>query len=186
MNIKAKKYAIKRLTIFLTHRRSSAFLKNKRALSPVISNLILIAAVITVGMVALSYAIFNSNNYQTKYQEDIQQDITQYHQSVNESISKMRETLCFEYVFYDGTSHNLYVYVLNSGKITVTITSASVDNSVISFAFYAMNGEVSNGTLGVGEEKYAVYTASPSLSSGAHTVKLSTIRGSIFEYSFLS
>ncbi len=92
------------------------FARNRRGVSAVVSNLILIAAVITLGLVALGFARSTSIGYQTDYAR-----------SVGEDISKLKESLTFEYVHHAGNS--LEAYVLNSGTTNVTIAGVSVNGS---------------------------------------------------------
>src|SRR4030042_461146 len=82
--------------------------KNKRAVSAVVSNLILIGAVLAIGLVALGYARSTSINYQTDYA-----------QTMNSAINKIKESLTFEYAYY--SSNQLTLYVMNSGTVNVTI-----------------------------------------------------------------
>lgn len=148
--------------------------KNRRATSAVVSNLILIAAVIVVGFVALAYARSNSNNYQTQYQ-----------QTVNSDIGKLKEMLSFEYIFYNSTSKNVYVYFLNSGTTNVKIDMVFLSLSQnVSFSLFYKNGNLdSSHTIDVGQEGYIVSNVG-NLTSGTYTVKLTTARSSSFEYNF--
>jgi predicted PurR-regulated permease PerM len=70
--------------------------KNKRAVSAVVSNLILIAAVLAIGMVALGYARSASINYQTDYSK-----------TMNSDINKIKESLTFEYAHYSTSTNQL-------------------------------------------------------------------------------
>lgn len=151
--------------------------KNRRATSAVVSNLILIAAVIVVGFVALGYARSTSNNYQT-----------QYGQTVNSDIDKLKETLSFEYAFYNSTSKNLYVYFLNSGttNVKVDMVFLSTSSQNVTFSMYYKNGQPDpTHIINIGQEGYIVYNTNTSLSSGIYTVKLTTGRGSSFAYDFV-
>jgi flagellar biosynthesis/type III secretory pathway M-ring protein FliF/YscJ len=90
--------------------------KNRRGVSAVISNLILIAAVIAVGFTVLVWSQTQSSNYTNMYGNAIKSDTDQ-----------LRERLAFEYIHYDSTS--LTVYLMNSGTIgDVSIASVYVDN----------------------------------------------------------
>ncbi len=153
--------------------------KNRRATSAVVSNLILIAAVIVVGFVALGYARSTSNNYQT-----------QYRQTVNSDIDKLKETIAFEYAYYKVNVGNLSVYFMNAGSIgNLNITTVLLSNSTWSKSFHYPPMHYLNGTLtnafGVGEEGYIILPCSP-LASGPYTVKLTTWRVSTFATNFMA
>ena len=147
---------------------------NKRAVSAVISNMILIAAVIVVGFVALGYARSTSNNY-----------VAEYGQIVNSDIAKLKETLAFEYVHYDATRKVLDIYFMNAGNINVNITGVFLSTSAEKFDFWIYdlnNVEQTDYVLGIGEERHIVLNVD--LLSGTYTVKLTTMRGLIFANNF--
>lgn len=154
----------------------------ERAVNAVISNLILIAAVIVIGFAALAYVNSTSNNY-----------VTQYGQSVNSDIDKLRETVAFEYVYYNSTSvpKTLSVYFMNAGKINnVIISNSTVSNSTWSTTFNCIGAtkylnNTSTGAFSMGEEGYFIQTLNIALVSGSdYTIKIKTGRGSVFEYIF--
>lgn len=149
-------------------------IKNRRAVSAVMSNLILIGAVMAVGLVVLSYARSTSINYQVEYG-----------QTVTSDINKLKESLCFEYVFYNTTSKNLYVYFLNSGTINVEVDHVSVNASAVSFSTYQMNNQaIPNPVIASGQEGYLVSNIN-NLVPGIHSVKLTSGSESTFAYNFL-
>ncbi len=154
---------------------------NKRAVSAVISNMLLIAAVIAVGFVALGYARSTSNNY-----------VAEYGQTVNSDIAKLKETIAFEYAFYNATGYgsangSLTVFFMNAGSINdITIKNSAVGN----FTFNC-TGQTKflNSTLtsafDIGEEGYFTQPLNTTLVSGTvYTVKILTGRGSTFVYNF--
>ena len=150
-------------------------IKNRRAVSAVMSNLILIGAVMAVGLVVLAYARSTSVNYQE-----------QYGQSVGSDISKLKETITFEYVTYKTSS--LYIYFMNSGNIgNFSVKTVLLSNSTWSTTFQAPQIQYFNGTqtstLGVGAEGCIILNKT--LPNGQYTVKLTTERGSTFAYNFL-
>ncbi len=158
------------------------FTKNRRAVSAIVSNLILIAAVVAVGFSVLVYANTQSNDYRT-----------QYSQSVNSDINRIKETLAFEYAYYNLTSGNLTLYFMNSGTIgnvnitSLTIRSNSASNSSWSAIFtnvtmHYMVGGAATTALSVGQEGYV--KAHVLLSSGSYKAQVTTWRGSVFEYAF--
>ena len=156
-------------------------IKNRRAVSAVMSNLILIGAVMAVGLVVLAYARSTSVNYQTAYGE-----------SVGSDISKLKETITFEYVTYK--ENNLNIYFMNSGNIgnlyikTVVLSRSSWSTTVQTpqIRYFPMppsaTGTPTNA-LGVGEE--GVIILDQTLASGHYTVKVTTERGSTFAYNFI-
>lgn len=154
-----------------------ALFKNRQAVSSVVSSLILIAAVISVGMVALGYARSTSINYQTEYA-----------QTINSDINKLKETLIFEYAHYDNSSKTLSVYILNSGTVDVTINAISINNSQVSLPnLYLLNSPAQNVTnIGKGTEVYfQLDLSSLNLQSGTYMIKLTTRSETNFAYNFL-
>ncbi len=152
--------------------------KHRRAVSAVVSNLILVAAVIVIGLVALSYARSTSISYQT-----------QYGQNVNSDIDKLKETVAFEYVTYKAGEGKLYVYFMNAGSIgNLNIKTALLSNSSWSSTVQDPQTKYLNGTLtsdfGVAEEGYLALSF-PGLTSGSYTVKLTTGRDSSFASDFM-
>lgn len=153
------------------------FIKNKKALSPVISNLILIAAVIVLGFAVFAYARDISSDYQADYQRSVSSDIDQ-----------LKETLGFEFVYYNntGASPHVQVYFLNAGTITFEVDKVYLSTSTnnLTYTIKYMNGTATTGkNLGVSEERQIAIQQS--LSPGqTYTMKVTTIRGSSFAYSF--
>ena len=160
--------------------RVCKLIRNRRAVSAVISNVILMAAVIAVGIAVLGYVTSTSNSY-----------VTQYGQTVNFDIDKLRETVAFEYVFYDATAGNLSVYFMNAGSVNnINVTTIYVSNSSWYTTFSGMTMKYLNGTttnaLNVGEEGYVVLSPVTLVSGNLYTVKIITWRGSAFAYNFVS
>ena len=157
-----------------------ALVKNRRAVSAVISNLILIVAVISIGLVALGFARSTSISYQTQYAE-----------SMGSDIGKLKESLTFEYVSYDNASKDLSVYFMNSGIMESNITRVYVNNSPVTLpTVQPMNGEqqIANNNVGKGVEGFFVLNlSSADLHNGElNTIKLTTGRDSNFAYNFLA
>lgn len=167
--------------------RSNQFVRSRRAASVVVSNLILIAAVIAVGLVVLAYTNTQSNNY-----------VTEYGKTVSADIDHLRETLAFEYVFYNSTGFapgngSLTLYFINAGSINnVNSTSvllmgtsgnnASWSTNIPVTTMYFLGSTIETNGLNVGQEGYVVLPIR--LSPGSYLVKMTTWRGSIFEYTF--
>jgi hypothetical protein len=154
-----------------------AFAKNKRAVSAVVSNLILIGAVIAVGIVVLSYARSNAINYQADYA-----------QTMNNDIGKLKESLVFEYADY--RTNQLSVYVMDSGSTNVTIGSVFINNSPLSLStvkIYRMNDtqQITNYNIGKGIEVKILVEDTSAVHSGENTLKITTRSNSNFAYNFL-
>ncbi len=169
----------------LSNRR---LVKNRRAVSSVVSNLILIAAVIAVGFTALSYANSVSNNH-----------VIQYGQAINEDIDQLREVVSFEYASYSSSTRSLSVYFMNAGSISnLWINNMTVSNSTWSWTWNwtsndrpmcYLNNSVA-AKLSIGQEAYiTVVLPQPSddwlVAGNLYTIKLITGRGSIFAYNFM-
>jgi len=156
-------------------------LKTRRAISAVISNMVLLAAVIAAGFVALQYTISTSNTY-----------TTQYGTSAGSSINQLREKVAFEYVFYNSTSKTLTAYILNCGKIdNVSISAAYIrnqstliDSKTNGIPLYFLNNTSAQG-LNVGQEgKFVLSWTSPSGQTSSYMIQILTGRGSFFENMF--
>jgi len=158
--------------------RFLALFEARRAVSAVISNVILIAAVIVVGFAALAFTQSTSNTY-----------VTQYGSSVRSSSEQLAESLAFEYAYYNGTAKSLWVYIVNCGKINaVSLTAAYVanatwTNSTFTIALNWLNGtSISSNHLDMGQEGYFVWPAIVLPQGNSYTLKITTRRGSSFEY----
>jgi hypothetical protein len=152
--------------------------KNKRAVSAVISNIILIGAVLAVGLVALGYARSTAINYQTDYSKTMSSDI-----------SKLKETLIFEYAHYDSNQLTLTLYVMNSGSVNVTIDTISVNNSPVSsnVAITRMSDNQQNSVvIAKGTEVKIVFGTAGLTHDGENSVKITSGSDSNFAYNFLA
>ena len=151
--------------------------KNKRAVSAVVSNLILIAAVLAVGLVALGYARSTAMAYQSDYSETMSSDI-----------AKLRETLIFEYAHYG--SNQLSLYIINSGPVNVTVEAVSINNLPVpssDVTIYRMsdNQEITNDVITKDTEVKIVLNTAGMTHSGENTVKITSWSDSNFAYNFL-
>jgi hypothetical protein len=155
--------------------RTLNLLKNRRGVSAVISNLILIAAVIAVGLTVLVWSQTQSSNYNNLYGNAIKSDTDQ-----------LRERVTFEYIHYDPAG-NLTVYLMNSGTIgNITIANVYIDNTACGAqSLHLLNGTSTN-SLNATKEGYFVVSI-PSLSSALgnnHPITIITGRGSSFVATF--
>ena len=154
-------------------------LRNKHGVSPVISNIILVAAVITVGFAVLAWTYSTSSSY-----------TTQYGTSVSSDVDKLRERVAFEYIRYDSTARNLTVYMMNFGQVgKVNVTTVYVSNSSWLASFSSPQLKFLNTTqtsyLNVGQEGYFVLPITLQTGS-SYAIKIVTWRGSIFESTFVA
>jgi hypothetical protein len=145
--------------------------KSKCAVSAVIANLILIAAVIGVGFAALVWAQSQSSSY-----------TTQYGSAISSDISQLQERVVFEYIYYDSFKNNLTVYLMNSGTIgNVGVSAIYVDNTPNStIALRLLSTGASASSLNATQGGYFSISPSPSLALGNHSIKIVTRRGSTF------
>ena len=156
------------------------FFKNKHAVSAVISNIILVAAVITIGFAAIAWTYSQSSAYMAQYGESVQSDV-----------DKLRERVSFEYVFYNNTAKSLSVYLMNSGKVgDVNFTTVYISNSSWIVTFTSVQLKFLNGAstpdLDMGQEGYFALGSVTLQSGNAYTVKVVTWRGSSFENTFVA
>ena len=154
-------------------------LRGRRAVSVVVSNVILTGAVIAVGFVVLSWTQYRSSAYNEQYGE-----------AMNADIARLKERLAFEYVFYSGG--NLSVYLMNCGTID-NVTIQTVYVTAITGVLIQVNSNVTlmhfNGVeiadLDRGEEGYFVLSL-PNLISSSYSVRIVTGRGSTFDHMFFA
>ena len=159
-------------------------LRDRRAVSAVISNVILVGAVIAVGFTVVAWTSSRSSAYMTQYSE-----------SVNSDVDKLRERVSFEYVFYNNTAKSLSIYLMNSGKVgNMNFTTVYVSNTSwvgtfpsIQFQLKFLNGTSTPG-LALGQEGNFVISLSsiPLTQGNVYTVKVVTWRGSSFENTFVA
>lgn len=103
---------------------------DRRALTPVISSIIMASVVIALSFAVLAWTQFRTSDYTDTYGE-----------TTDAEIMRLKERLTVEYISYNGSSGNIRIYLLNCGAIdNVTIQSVRVQN-------YAGYNELLNGTL---------------------------------------
>ena len=163
-------------------RKVPKLLRDKGGVSAVISNVILIGAVIAIGFSVMAWTYSQSSVYQAQYEN-----------SVNSDINKLRERVSFEYVFYNNTAKSLSVYLMNSGQVSdVSFTTIYISNSSwritftsVQFTLKFMNG-TSTTYLAMGLEGYFALSSVSLQSGNAYAIKVVTWRGSSFENSFVA
>jgi predicted PurR-regulated permease PerM len=156
--------------------RAKNLLKSRRAVSAVISNLILIAAVIVVGFAVIAWAQSTSSSYNQHYSS-----------AINSDINQLQERIVFEYIHYDNAKNNLTVYLMNSGTISnvmiATVYVNNTPNSTIALRLLSSGAPISslNATI----EGYFSIIPYPSLASAtSYSIKIITGRGSSFVGTF--
>jgi FlaG/FlaF family flagellin (archaellin) len=161
-------------------RKVAKLFRDRGGVSAVISNVILVGAVIAVGFSVMAWTYSQSSLYQAQYRE-----------SVSSDIDKLRERVSFEYVFYNNNS--LSVYLMNSGKVgkvNVTTAYVSYSNGSLLATFSSpqlkfLSTNLNATYLDIGQEGYFVssITLQPRT---VYTVKVVTWRGSSFENTFVA
>jgi hypothetical protein len=164
-------------------RKVAKLFRDRGGVSAVISNVILVGAVIAVGFGVMTWTYSQSSLYQAQYRE-----------SVSSDIDKLRERVSFEYVFYNNNTKSLSVYLMNSGKVdnvnftTVYISSSSPIVTFTSDQFqlkFLNPPQQPTPDLDMGQEGYVLLDlSSVTLPPGKYTVKVETRRSSYFESIF--
>jgi len=162
--------------------RVQKLLKSGRAVSAVISNLILIGAVIAVGFVVIVWAQTQSSNYNKQYSSVIASDINQ-----------LQERITLE-ACYNSTPTTLNAYLMNSGTVNVTIWTVYVSSQSGSltpynnFKLYTFQNQlVSSNTLNATKgmrEGYVQISLLTPLSGGSNLIRIITLGGSAFVFTF--
>ena len=159
-------------------------LRGRRAVSVVVSNVILTGAVIAVGFVVLFWARYRASAYNEQFGE-----------AMNADIARLKERLTFEYVFYNRSESKLSVYLMNCGTIdNITIQTVYIRGTTgaliqvnSNITLWHFNGtQITDYDLDRGEEGY-FKLSSPYLVLGAsYSVRIVTGRGSTFDYMFVA
>lgn len=151
---------------------------DRRALSPVISTVIMASVVIALSFAVLVWSQNRTSDYAQEYGE-----IT------DAEIARLNERITVEYIDHGG-SGNLKIFLLNYGDIDVRIQSVRVHNHVgydeyfeiAEFGFH--NGTISlDPYLPMGEEGYIKINCG-ALTEGKYFVSIITERRSSFDTEF--
>jgi len=157
-------------------------LHERRAVSTVVSSVILTGAVIAVSFVVLFWAQYRYSAYNEQYSE-----------AMNADIARLKERLAFEYVFYGGG--NLSVYLMNCGTINdTTVKTGYVSTSTgelikvfSSITLMHFNGaQIADKDLDRGEEGYFVLSSLNLVKGTSYSVRIVTGRGSTFDHTFIA
>jgi len=153
---------------------------DKRAISNVVSAVILTGAAIALGLMILSWSQGMASGY-----------VREYGEMTSADIARLKEGLTVEYVFYDRDSRSIRIFLLNSGAVDDTkIQSVYVRNSAWSWvtssppSLRSFNGAlIPDQDLDRGEEGYVDVVVT--LQEGRYYfVRIVTERGCIFESEF--
>jgi len=164
-------------------------LLDKRAVSLVVSAVIMTGAAIALGFAVLAWSQSRSSEY-----------IKEYGEATDAEMARLKERLTVEYVFYNEMNGEITIYLLNCGAIDVKIQSVHVINgsnpwhqtfSSLSLRFF--NGTlIPDGDLDVGEEGYVVLPNPPApplptlKEDTYYYVRVVTERGSLFDSGFVA
>jgi len=169
------------VAVYMKSMKIRKLFKNSSGVSAVISNLILIAAVIAVGFAALAWTYTTSNSFSS-----------QYSNTVNSDIDQLKERIAFEFTFYNKTANNTSVYIMNFGtvdRVNATIVYVSNASWYVSFSPAQFQLKYLNGTtaasLNRNEEGYFVL-GQRLVTGNSYTIKVVTGRGSSFVYAFIA
>ncbi|UCE28698.1 MAG: hypothetical protein JSV85_05320 [Candidatus Bathyarchaeota archaeon] len=165
-------------------RRISRTVLNKRAVSNVVSAVILTGVVIALSLAVFGWAQSRSSDYHSEYSE-----------TIDAETAKLREKLAFEYVFYnEDPPAKLSIYLLNYGTIDdVRIKTVYLYGSNGALVFepfmepqlYLFQSWVEISELDRGEEGRLVLTLPEALSDGYYGVRIATTRGATFDSEFV-
>jgi len=151
---------------------------DRRALSPVISSVIMASVVIALSFGVLAWSQIRTSDYTDTYGE-----------TTDAEIARLKERLTVEYIFYNGSSGNIRVYLLNCGAIdNVTIQSVRVQNdaeydNVFPSPSLKFLDHTPIQALDRGEEGYLILSCG-TLTAGNYYVRILTERGSIIDSGF--
>jgi len=163
-------------------KRISRIIFNKRAMNNAVSATIMTSVVIALGLSVFTWAQARSSDYNSEFSE-----------TVDTETSKLKEKLAFEYIFYNDTSGNLTVFLLNCGTIddvkikTLYIyDSSSTPIQIISDPpLYSFQGlDIPDQDLDIQEEGCLVLSAD--LPNDFYNIRIVTVRGATFDTDFVA
>jgi hypothetical protein len=147
---------------------------DRRALTPVISSIIMASVVIALSFGVLAWAQFRTSDYAENYGE-----------TTDAEIARLKERLTVEYISYDGSSGNLSIYLLNCGAIDdVKIESVRIKNDTGYNEL--LNGTLVPEDLDRGEEGYLLLSCGTLTAGTYYFVNILTERGSIIDSGFVA
>ena len=170
-------------------RKIFRILLDKRAISNALSATIMTSVVIALGLSVFTWAQARSSDYNSEFSE-----------TVDTETSKLKEKLTFEFIFYNASSSDLTVFLLNCGTIDdVKIKTVYIydSNSVPIQIFpdpllYSFQGwdEIPDQDLDIQDEGRLVLEISESakgkLIGFFCNIKIVTVRGAKFDTEFVA
>lgn len=156
--------------------KTPKLLKNRQGVNAVISNVILVGAVIAVGFGMLIWSQTQASSYNSQYSSAVESDTAQ-----------LLERVAFEYIHYDTSTNNLTVYLMNSGTNDgINITTAYINNIPYSVTtLHLLDDHTQTSSLDTTQEAYFWISPDPSLELGkSYSITIVTGRGSSFVGTF--
>lgn len=159
-------------------RKIRALLLDRRAVSVAISNLVLVATVISLGTVVIVWA--NSRIFILN---------TEYADLVDANSARIREDIIFEYIFYNTSGSELLVYLTNfGGSNNVSLANVYLSND----SWYQFSPDVElrflNDTLtqSLDIQEQGYFKISTSLvATTSYSIRIVSRRGRLFEAIFV-
>lgn len=144
---------------------------DRRALTPVISSIIMASVVIALSFAVLAWTQFRTSDYAETYGE-----------TTDAEIARLKERLTVEYISYNGSSGNLSIYLLNCGAINnVEIESVRVQNATGHIIEVFSDTELD---LDMGAKGFLILNCEEQLDEGNYFVSIETERRSLFNAGF--
>lgn len=145
-----------------------------------ISSIIMASVVIALSFAVLAWSQIRTSDYAENYGE-----------TTDAEIARLKERLTVEYIFYNGSSGNLSIYLLNCGTIdNVTIQNVHVNNASWHKDFPSPSLKFLNHTtiqaLDRGEEGYLLLSCGTLTSGNYYFVNILTERRSLFDTGFVA
>jgi len=166
-------------THMLVRRISKTIFNNKKAESYVISAVILAGVSIALGFAVLAWAQSRSSDYESELSE-----------TMRDETAKLRERLAVEYVVYNNVTREIKIYLLNWGTIddveiqTIHIRRDTWNLPISTFTLKSLNCTQEILDLDVGEEG-CIVIPSIDLVGGYYYVRVVTVRGAVFDSTFV-
>ena len=170
-----------------SRRRIPDFLGNRRAVSVVVSTVVLSAGVLALGIAVLYWA-FSMGNLSS----------LQYSRTIATNSYAASERIGFEYISYSSSGNRLTVNIINWGgapnlNISLVHITDSFHNYVGTGAYtpstltnITTGSPIQDNDLDIGEEGRFTITLSDPLPSGYYNIRLVTGRGRTFDSSFIT
>lgn len=152
---------------------------DRRAVSIVISTVLLTAAVMALGSAVLYWTYSRTLLANSEYSD-----------VMDASLASIKEKLVFEYIFYNTSDNELTVYLINCGKSDdVSLASVYLRNSSVLQSFYSITLRFVNGSLtqslDIREEGFFKLSANL-MADTSYSIRVVTGRGRLFEAAFIA